>query len=572
MTLSSYVHGAVDTPLLGQTIGQSFDQATEKYGDNLALVSRKQGLRYSYRELREQVDRVACSLRRLGFRKGDRLGLWATNCAEWTVIQYATAKAGIVLVTLNPSYRRTELEYSLNKVACSGLVLISSFKDSDYEEMVYDVVPELKTSAIGELRSEKVPSLRYVVKLEEEASEGMLNYRDLLVEPTAEELEDLQTLGQELQFDEPINIQFTSGTTGSPKGTTLTHNNILNNGFFIGEKIKLSPEDRVSIAVPLFHCFGMVIGNLACVTHGSAMVYHGPVFNPTDNLKVIVEEKCTAAYGVPTMFIAMLEHPEFKSFDLSTLRTGVMAGSVCPMEVMRRVVQEMNMEEVTICYGMTETSPVSLQSDVDDPLDKRVSTVGRIHPHLEVKIIDDFGRIVPRGTSGELCTRGYSVMLGYWGEPELTAEVIDRAGWMHTGDLAVMDEEGYCNIVGRIKDMVIRGGENLFPREVEDFLYTHPNVLDVQVVGVPDDVYGEELCAWIMLKEGASLTEDEVREYCAGKISRQKIPRYIRFATEFPMTASGKIQKFKIREMMIEELEAAKVAKASAEDKGEGVM
>lgn len=558
MTLLSYVHGAVETPLLGQTIGQNFDEASTKYADELALVSRHQGIRYTYQELRDQVDRVACSLRRLGFRRGDRLALWATNSAEWTVIQYATAKAGIILVTLNPSYRRKELEYSLNKVSCAGLVLISSFKDSDYESMVYDVVPELKDSPLGELRSANVPSLRYVIKLEDDPSTGILNYKDLLVEPTAAELEALQEVGKELQFDDPINIQFTSGTTGSPKGTTLTHHNILNNGYFIGEKIKLSPADRVSIAVPLFHCFGMVIGNLACVTHGAAMIYHGPVFNPTDNLKVIEEEKCTAAYGVPTMFIAMLEHPEFKSFDLSSLRTGVMAGSVCPMEVMRRVVDEMNMREVTICYGMTETSPVSMQSDVDDPLDKRVSTVGRIHPHVEVKIIDELGRIVPRGVSGELCTRGYSVMQGYWGEPELTAEVIDKARWMHTGDLAVMDEDGYCNIVGRIKDLVIRGGENLFPREIEEFLYTHPAIQDVQVVGVPDEVYGEELCAWIMLKENASLSEEEVKEFCAGQISRQKIPRYIRFAEEFPMTASGKIQKFKIREIMIEELEAAK--------------
>lgn len=558
MTLLSYVHGAVDTPLLGQTIGQNFDEASTKYADQLALVSRQQGIRYTYQELRDQVDRVACSLRRLGFRRGDRLALWATNSAEWTVIQYATAKAGIILVTLNPSYRRKELEYSLNKVSCAGLVLISSFKDSDYESMVYDVVAELKDAPLGELRSANVPSLRYVIKLEDDPSTGILNYKDLLVEPTAAELETLQEVGQELQFDDPINIQFTSGTTGSPKGTTLTHHNILNNGYFIGEKIKLSPADRVSIAVPLFHCFGMVIGNLACVTHGAAMIYHGPVFNPTDNLKVIEEEKCTAAYGVPTMFIAMLEHPEFKSFDLSSLRTGVMAGSVCPMEVMRRVVDEMNMREVTICYGMTETSPVSMQSDVDDPLDKRVSTVGRIHPHVEVKIIDELGRIVPRGVSGELCTRGYSVMQGYWGEPELTAEVIDKARWMHTGDLAVMDEDGYCNIVGRIKDLVIRGGENLFPREIEEFLYTHPAIQDVQVVGVPDEVYGEELCAWIMLKENASLSEEEVKEFCAGQISRQKIPRYIRFAEEFPMTASGKIQKFKIREIMIEELEAAK--------------
>lgn len=557
MTLLSYTHGATDKPLLGQTLGQNFDQACEQFGTQLALVSRHQDLRFTYTELKDQVDRVACSLMRLGFAPGERLGLWATNCAEWTIIQYAAAKAGLILVNMNPSYRHTELEYSLNKVGCRGLIIISRFKDSDYEQMVYHLVPELKTAPIGTLASAAAPALRYVIKLNPEPSAGMLNYHDLLTTPTEKERAKLQNLGDMLQFDDPINIQFTSGTTGSPKGTMLTHHNILNNGYFIGETINLTEKDAVSIAVPLFHCFGMVIGNIACVSHGSTMVYHEEVFNPVANLKAIEEEKCTAAYGVPTMFIAMLEHPDFANYDLSSLRTGVMAGSVCPMEVMRQVIGKMHMDQVTICYGMTETSPVSMQSHIDDPLDKRVSTVGRIHPHLEVKIIDEYGRIVPRGTSGELCTRGYSVMQGYWNDPEKTAEAIDKAGWMHTGDLASMDEEGYCSIVGRIKDLVIRGGENLFPREIEEFLYTHPDILDVQVVGIPDERYGEELCAWILLKDNASLSEEQVRKFCDGQISRQKIPRYIRFATEFPMTASGKVQKFKIRQMMIDELAGA---------------
>ncbi|NOL49437.1 AMP-binding protein [Pelistega europaea] len=554
MTQLSYVHGASDKPLLGETLGQNFDQACLRYADQLALVSRHQNIRLTYQQLKSQVDTVACSLIRLGFNPGDRLGLWATNCAEWTIIQYACAKAGIILVNMNPSYRRTELEYSLNKVGCSGLVIISQFKDSDYIKMVYDVVPELKTSEIGKLKAENAPTLRYVIKLDEEPTAGMLNYSYLLQPPSEEELKHLQQLGEQLQFDDPINIQFTSGTTGNPKGTMLTHHNILNNGYFIGETIKLTSDDAVSIAVPLFHCFGMVIGNIACVTHGSTMVYHDQVFNPLANLQAIAEERCTASYGVPTMFINMLEHPEFDKFDLSSLRTGVMAGTICPAEVMKKVIDKMHMSEVTICYGMTETSPVSMQSHVDDPFDKRVNTVGRIHPHVEVKIIDSEGRIVPRGTPGELCTRGYSVMQGYWGDPAKTAEAIDTAGWMHTGDLATMDEDGYCAIVGRIKDLVIRGGENLFPREIEDFLYTHPDILEAQIVGVPDEKYGEELCAWIKPREGSVLTEENIRAFCDGQISRQKIPRYIRIVTEFPMTASGKIQKFKIREIMAEEL------------------
>ncbi len=552
----SYVHGVSDIPLLGETLGQNFDKASQQYSERLALVSRHQNIRLTYAQLRVEVDKVACSLRRMGFQPGDRLGLWATNCAQWLIIQYATAKIGVILVNMNPSYRRTELEYSLNKVGCRGLVIFSSFKDSDYEAMVYDLVPELKSSPIGHLNAENAATLKYVIKLDEDSSPGMLNYHDLLLEPDSNELDDLQQLGKQLQFDDVINIQFTSGTTGNPKGTMLTHHNILNNGFFVGETIKLTPEDKVAIAVPLFHCFGMVMGNIACVSHGSTMVYPASVFQPLENLQAIAEEKCTAAYGVPTMFITMLDHPKFQEFDLSSLRTGIMAGSVCPMEVMKQVIEKMHMEEVTICYGMTETSPVSMQSHVDDAIDKKVSTVGRIHPHISVKVVDPNGDIVPRGDEGELCTKGYSVMRGYWDDAERTAEVIDESGWMHTGDLAILDEDGYCQIIGRIKDLVIRGGENLFPREIEDFLYTHPDILEVQVVGVPDNKYGEELCAWIILRENVAITEQSIRDFCDGQISRQKIPRYIRFVTEFPMTASGKIQKYKIREAMTEELEA----------------
>ncbi len=552
----SYVNGTSDIPLLGETLGQNFDQACAKYADKLALISRHQNQRFTYAQLKEKVDAVACCLLRMDFKAGDRLGIWSVNCSEWTIIQYATAKIGVILVNMNPSYRRTELEYSLNKVGCRGLMITSEFKDSNYEEMVYDLVPELKSSPIGKLESEHAPTLRYVIKIEDEASSGMLNFKDLLQTPTENELTRLQNIGERLQFDDPINIQFTSGTTGQPKGTVLTHHNILNNGFFVGETIKLTADDIVAITVPLFHCFGMVMGNIACVSHGSTMVYPGAVFHPLETLKTIAAEKCTAAYGVPTMFITMLDHPEFASFDLSTLRTGIMAGTICPMEVMKQVIERMHMSEVTICYGMTETSPVSMQSHVDDSLEKRVGTVGRIHPHCEVKLIDPEGKIVPRGMEGELCTRGYSVMLGYWDDADRTAEAIDESGWMHTGDLAILDDEGYCRIIGRMKDLVIRGGENLFPREIEDFLYTHPDILEVQVVGVPDSKYGEELCAWIIVRERCTLTEEAVRAFCDGQISRQKIPHYIRFVDEFPMTASGKIQKYKIREAMVEQLGA----------------
>ena len=554
MTYASYVHGAAAQPLIGETIGRYFDSACARYGAHEALVVRHQNVRLSYAELKLKVDALACSLIRLGLKPGERIGIWSQNNLEWALTQFATAKAGLVLVNINPAYRRAELEYALNKVGCRALILSPAFKSSDYLEMLSDLAPELATCKPGALRSERLPALEMVIRMGEAQSHGMFNFDTLLSAPSLPQLQALEALGDTLQFDDPINIQFTSGTTGNPKGATLSHHNILNNGLFVAEAIGLSEADRLCIPVPLYHCFGMVMGNLGCLTHGATMVYPSEAFEPLAALETLAEERCTGMYGVPTMFIAVLDHPRFGEFDLTTLRTGIMAGSPCPTEVMKRVVDKMHMGEVTIAYGMTETSPVSFQSGRDDPLDRRVSTVGRIQPHCEVKIIDTDGRIVPRGTPGELCTRGYSVMLGYWGDEAKTREAIDAAGWMHTGDIATIDEAGYCNIVGRIKDMVIRGGENIYPREIEEFLYRHPKIVDVQVVGVPDEKYGEALCAWIILREGESLTEDEVRAFCQGQIAHYKIPAYIRFTDSFPMTVTGKIQKFQIRERMKQEL------------------
>ena len=554
MTHASYVHGAAAQPLIGETIGRYFDAACVRHGAREALVVRHQNVRLSYTELKLKVDALACALIRLGLKPGERIGIWSQNNLEWALTQFATAKAGLVLVNINPAYRRAELEYALNKVGCRALILSPAFKRSDYLEMLADLAPELATCQPGALRSERLPALEMVIRMGAAQSHGMLNFDDLLNAPSLPELQALEALGETLQFDDPINIQFTSGTTGNPKGATLSHHNILNNGFFVGEAIGLSEADRLCIPVPLYHCFGMVMGNLGCLTHGATMIYPSDAFEPLAALETLAEERCTAMYGVPTMFIAVLDHPRFGEFDLTTLRTGIMAGSPCPTEVMKRVVDKMHMGEVTIAYGMTETSPVSFQSGRDDPLERRVSTVGRVQPHCEVKIVDTDGGIVPRGTPGELCTRGYSVMLGYWGDEAKTAEAIDAAGWMHTGDIATIDEAGYCNIVGRIKDMVIRGGENIYPREIEEFLYRHPKVLDVQVVGVPDQKYGEVLCAWIILREGEAMSEDEVRSFCQGQIAHYKIPAYIRFTDNFPMTVTGKIQKFQIRERMKQEL------------------
>ena len=550
----SYGHGASAMPLLGDTIGVYFDKAVERWSEAEALVVRHQEVRWTYRELQQQVDACAAGLLALGLEPGDRVGIWSPNNAEWVVTQFATAKAGIILVNINPAYRLTELEYALNKVSCKGLITAGAFKSSDYVSMLRQLAPEIATCRPGDLHAARLPALRTVVCLDAPAQAGMLRFADVPGMAGDTHRQRLADLASVLQFDDPINIQFTSGTTGSPKGATLTHHNILNNGFFVGEAMRFTARDRLCIPVPLYHCFGMVLGNLACITHGAAMIYPGEAFEPFAVLATVEAERCTALHGVPTMFIAMLDHAEFARFDLRSLRTGIMAGAPCPVEVMKRVNQAMHMEQVTIAYGMTETSPVSFQSAVDDPLERRVSTVGRIQPHVEVKIVDAEGRIVPPGTPGELLTRGYCVMRGYWDDPERTAEAIDAARWMHTGDLATLDEEGYCNIVGRIKDMVIRGGENVYPREVEEFLYRHPKIQDVQVIGVPDKRFGEELCAWVMLREGTTVTPEEIKDFCRGQIAHYKIPRYIKFVDAFPMTVTGKVQKFAMRAQMIAEL------------------
>jgi fatty-acyl-CoA synthase len=552
--MQSYVCGASEAPLLGITIGQALDSAVTLWSDREALVSPSHDVRWSWREFAARVDALAAGFVALGLERGDRIGIWSMNRPEWTLTQFAAAKAGLILVTINPAYRLSELEFALAKVGCAALVTATKFKTSNYMEMLNSLVPELSRSQPGALQSAKLPKLRTVIQVGGPTSGGTVAFDDVAPMAGNRHREAIAKLAGELQFDDPVNIQFTSGTTGSPKGVTLTHHNILNNGYFTGRAMRLSEQDRICIPVPLYHCFGMVMGNLASVTSGATMVYPGEGFDPLATLQTASSEKCTALYGVPTMFIAELDHPEFASFDLSSLRTGIMAGAPCPVEVMRRVNDQMNMREVTIAYGMTETSPVSFQSAVDDAEERRVSTVGRIHPHVEVKVVDLQGRVVPRGERGELCTRGYSVMLGYWDEAEKTAEVLDASGWMHTGDLAVIDDEGFCNIVGRIKDMVIRGGENLYPREIEEFLYRHPKIQDVQIFGVADDRYGEELCAWVRPRPGETLTADEVRAFCQGQIAHNKIPRYVEFVDEFPMTVTGKIQKFVMREKVEDRL------------------
>ena len=547
----SYDHGVSDKKLIGETIGAYFDRTVETYRDREALVVRHQNVRWSWGELGRRVDDLAAGLLTLGLERGDRVGIWSPNTSEWTLAQFATAKAGLVLVNVNPAYRRAELEYAMNKVECKTLILAPSLKTSNYLEIVQDLV-----------KDRKLPHLKHIVRLGTEKTPGMLNFDDVAKAGGNAEEARIADLAPKLQFDDAINIQFTSGTTGDPKGATLSHHNILNNGYFVGEGLKLTPEDRLCIPVPLYHCFGMVMGNLGCLTHGSTMVYPAEAFDPLATLQAVSEERCTALYGVPTMFIAQLDHPEFARFDLKSLRTGIMAGSPCPIEVMKRVQSQMNMGEVTIAYGMTETSPVSTQCATDDPVERRVSTVGQVLPHIEIKIVDAEGKAVPRGETGEFCTRGYSVMKGYWNDEEKTREAIDDGGWMHTGDLAVMDEQGYVNIVGRLKDLVIRGGENVYPREIEEFLYRHPKVQDVQVIGVPDQKYGEEVCAWIKLRDGQTATAEEIREFCKGQIAHYKIPRYVKFVDSFPMTVTGKIQKFEMRKATIAELGLAEIRTA----------
>jgi fatty-acyl-CoA synthase len=560
----SYVSGISDTPLLGLTIGDMFDQIVAQYPEHEALVARHQGLRLTYRLLQEAVDRCARGLMALGLRQGERIGIWAPNRAEWTITQVATSKIGAILVNINPSYRVHELAYALEQSGCAMLVIAPQFRTSNYTEMLYALAPELRDSRPRQLRAAKLPELRAVIRMGEGRAPGMYTWGDLMAMAAQVTPQALAERQRQQQFDDPINIQYTSGTTGYPKGATLSHHGILNNAYSVARLMRFTHQDRLVIPVPLYHCFGMVMGNLGCMTHGATMIYPSDGFDAQAVLEAVQEERATALFGVPTMFIAELEHPAFATYDLSSLRTGIMAGSPCPVEVMKKVNTLMHMREVEICYGMTEVSPVSTQTRADAPFDKRVSTVGQVHPHLEIKIIDPAtGRVVPVDTPGELCSRGYSVMLGYWNNEEATRQAIDAGRWMHSGDLAVMDEEGYINIVGRIKDMIIRGGENVYPREIEEFLYTHPKVSDVQVIGVPDAKYGEEIMAWVRLREGEAASAEELREYCREKIAHYKIPRYFKFVDTFPTTVTGKVQKFIMRQESIKELglEAAAGAK-----------
>lgn len=554
MTQPSYTRGRQDRPLRTQTIGQAFDATVARLGEQEALVARHQRLRYSWRQLAEQVESCARALMALGIETGDRVGIWAPNCAQWCILQVATAKVGAILVNVNPAYRVGELEYVLRQSGCSWLVCADAFKHSDYHAMVQALVPELATAAPGQISSAALPALRGVVSLANDPPAGFLPWEALATWGMSVSHEACTGRQNSLHFDQPVNIQYTSGTTGAPKGATLSHYNILNNGFMVGASLGLTAHDRMVIPVPLYHCFGMVMGNLGCITHGTTMIYPGDGFDPELALRAVAEERGTILYGVPTMFIAMLDHPARQRMDLSSLRSGIMAGATCPIEVMRRVIDQMHMAQVQIAYGMTETSPVSLQTGPDDDLELRVTTVGRTQPQLESKIIDPQGATVARGETGELCTRGYSVMLGYWDNPGATASAIDAAGWMHSGDLAVMDEAGYVRIVGRNKDMIIRGGENIYPREIEEFFYTHPAVADAQVIGIPCSRYGEDIVAWVKLHPGHQATADELRAWCKSRIAHYKVPRHIRFVDEFPMTVTGKVQKFRMREISVAEL------------------
>jgi fatty-acyl-CoA synthase len=550
----SYARGDSSPPLIELTIGALFDRIARAHPDREALVVRHQDARLTYSQLARRVDVLGAGFLDLGLRKGDRVGIWSPNCVEWVLVQLATAKAGLILVNINPAYRVSELQYALNKVECRALVMSARVRSSDYLGMLVGLAPELETCLPGELHSAALPNLQTVICLSHSGVRGILHFAAVSQAATAAGRLQLDRVAATLVPDDPVNVQFTSGTTGAPKGATLTHRNILNNGFLVGEAIGLTEADRLCIPVPLYHCFGMVMGNLGCITHGATMVYASELFDPLAVLQAIEAERCTALYGVPTMFIAELGHPEFSRFDLSSLRTGIMAGAPCPIEVMRQVASAMHMREVTIAYGMTETSPVSTQTSRSDPIERRVSTVGRVQPHVEIQLVDELGAPVVHGVPGELCTRGYSVMRGYWGDEARTREAIDADGWMHTGDLAIMDDAGYVRIVGRLKDMVIRGGENIYPREVEEFLYRNPKVRDVNVIGVPDLKYGEELCACIILRDEMTATEDEMRDFCRGQIAHFKVPRYVRFVREFPMTITGKVQKYLMREQSIQAL------------------
>jgi len=550
----SYYCGASQSQIIYETIGNYFDRTCESNPEIDALVVRHQNVRWSYQQLQEQVNSLAAGLLALGIQTGDRVGIWGPNSAEWVMVQLATAKIGAIMVCINPAYRTYELEYALNKVECDTIITAEQFKSSDYLGMLQTLAPELADCEPCALQSKTLPHLKRVIRMGKGKSPGMLNFEDVCAMGSAEHHARLAQLAAELRPDDAINIQFTSGTTGNPKGATLSHCNILNNGYLTGAAMDLSPQDRLCIPVPLYHCFGMVLSVLACVAHGATMVFPGEAFDPLDTLKAVEEERCTALHGVPTMFIMELDHPSFSQFDLSSLRTGIMAGAPCPVEVMRRLISEMHMDDILIAYGQTEVSPINNMTLPNDSLERRTETVGRAVPWVEIKVIDDAGRVVRVGEKGEICTRGYSVMQGYWNDPERTAETIDAGGWLHSGDLAVMDGDGYVQIVGRIKDMIIRGGENIYPREIEEFLYQHPAISEVQVFGVPDEKMGEEVCAWIQLNAGHELSADDVKDYCRDKITHFKIPRYIDFVDEYPMTVTGKIQKFVMREAMVERL------------------
>ncbi|UZP75320.1 AMP-binding protein [Candidatus Paraluminiphilus aquimaris] len=550
----SYYCGASTTQIIYETIGGFFDRVAEKHPDSQALILRHQGVEWTYAELQRRVDQLAAGLLALGIVPGDRVGIWGPNSAEWVLTQLATAKLGAIMVCINPAYRLYELEYALNKVECKALITDESFKTSDYLGMLNTLAPELEYCEPGALASTKLPKLKHVIRMGSSSSAGMHNFDQVCELATDADRAALVGLQTQLKPDDAINIQFTSGTTGNPKGATLSHCNILNNGYLTGEAMRLTPADKLCIPVPLYHCFGMVLAVLACVSHGATMVFPGEAFDPQQTLQTVQDERCTALHGVPTMFITELDHPNFSSFDLSSLRTGIMAGAPCPIEVMKRVISEMHMRDILIAYGQTELSPINNITLPDDSLERRTETVGRAMPWVEIKVIDDAGHVVPVGEKGEICTRGYSVMQGYWNDPEKTAETIDAAGWLHSGDIATMDACGYVRIVGRIKDMIIRGGENVYPREVEEFLYQHPAISEVQVFGIPDKKMGEEVCAWVQLNEGATLSADDIKAFCKDQITHFKIPRHIRFVSEYPMTVTGKIQKFVMRDEMLASL------------------
>jgi fatty-acyl-CoA synthase len=550
----SYYCGASTSQIIYETIGGFFDRVAEKYPDNKALILRHQGVEWTYAELQHRVDQLASGLLALDIAPGDRVGIWGPNSAEWVLTQLATAKIGAIMVCINPAYRLYELEYALNKVECKALITDESFKTSDYLGMLNTLAPELEYCAPGALASTKLPKLKHVIRMGTSSSAGMHNFDQICELATDADRAALLRLQTQLKPDDAINIQFTSGTTGNPKGATLSHCNILNNGYLTGEAMRLTPADKLCIPVPLYHCFGMVLAVLACVSHGVTMVFPGEAFDPQQTLQTVQDERCTALHGVPTMFITELDHPNFSSFDLSSLRTGIMAGAPCPIEVMKRVISDMHMRDILIAYGQTELSPINNITLPDDSLERRTETVGRAMPWVEVKVIDEAGHVVPVGEKGEICTRGYSVMQGYWNDPEKTAETIDAAGWLHSGDIATMDAFGYVRIVGRIKDMIIRGGENVYPREVEEYLYQHPAISEVQVFGIPDKKMGEEVCAWVQVNEGATLSADDIKAFCKDQITHFKIPRHIRFVSEYPMTVTGKIQKFVMRDEMLASL------------------